>query len=232
MISSRLAIYLVAPVLTIGFIAVSFSLASAGLLPDPVAIHWGVGGQADQFLDLNSYLWLVTISFVFYWTGLVALEVSGVKAKLLKPLMKSLLIGLFFLILLVVSTTTLLQAGMETDESLFIGQWFLLVLIPVAIIVWLFSAKPSLSVQENLEIRLRGVKVLTVPVGAIESVAPIHVKARDYGGWGLRYASNTLAFIPSSGAAVLIKLDWGEALALRMDNPEDFVASYQLQTAG
>ena len=69
MISSRLAIYLVAPVLTIGFIAVSFSLASAGLLPDPVAIHWGVSGQADQFLDLNSYLWLVTISFVFYWSG-------------------------------------------------------------------------------------------------------------------------------------------------------------------
>ena len=232
MISSRLAIYLVAPVLTIGFIAVSFSLASAGLLPDPVAIHWGVSGQADQFLDLNSYLWLVTISFLFYWSGLVGLEVSGVKAKLLKPLMKSLLIGLFFLILLVVSTTTLLQAGMETDESLFIGQWFLLVLIPVAIMVWLFSAKPSLKVRENLEIRLRGVMVLKVPVGAIESVGPMHLKARDYGGWGLRYASNTLAFIPSSGAAVLIKLDWGEALALRMDNPEDFVASYQLETAG
>jgi len=232
MISSRLAIYLVAPVLTIGFIAVSFSLASAGLLPDPVAIHWGVSGQADQFLDLNSYLWLVTISFVFYWSGLVALEVSGVKAKLLKPLMKSLVIGLFFLILLVVTITTLLQAGMETDESLFIGQWFLLVLIPVAIMVWLFSAKPSLSVQESLEIRLRGVKVLTVPVGAIESVGPIHLKARDYGGWGLRYASNTLAFIPSSGAAVLIKLEWGEALAIRMDDPEDFVASYQLETAG
>jgi len=30
----------------------------------------------------------------------------------------------------------------------------------------------------------------------------------------------------------LIKLDWGEALALRMNNPEDFVASYQLETAG
>jgi hypothetical protein len=232
MISSRLAIFLVAPVLTVGFIAVSFSLASAGLLPDPVAIHWGVSGQADQFLDLNSYLWLVTSSFSFYWTGLVALEVSGVKAKLLKPLMKSLLIGLFFLILLVVSTTTLLQAGMETDESLFIGQWFLLVLIPVAIMVWLFSAKPSLRVRENLEIRLRGVMVLKVPVGAIESLSPMHLKARDYGGWGLRYASNTLAFIPSSGSAVLIKLDWGEALAIRMDNPEDFVASYQLETAG
>lgn len=232
MISTRLAIYLVAPVLTGGFLAVSFSLASAGLLPDPVAIHWGVSGQADQFLDLNSYLWLVTISFMFYWSGLVALEVSGVKAKLLKPLMKSLLVGLFFLILLVVTTTTLLQAGMETDESLFIGQWFLLVLIPVAIMVWLFSAKPSLRIGENLEIRLRGVMVLTVPVGAIESVGPIHIKARDYGGWGLRYASNTLAFIPSSGAAVLIKLDWGEAIAVRMDNPQDFVASYQLETAG
>lgn len=232
MISTRRAIYLVAPVLTGGFLAVSFSLASAGLLPDPVAIHWGVSGQADQFLDLNSYLWLVTISFMFYWSGLVALEVSGVKAKLLKPLMKSLLVGLFFLILLVVTTTTLLQAGMETDESLFIGQWFLLVLIPVAIMVWLFSAKPSLRIGENLEIRLRGVMVLTVPVGAIESVGPIHIKARDYGGWGLRYASNTLAFIPSSGAAVLIKLDWGEAIAVRMDNPQDFVASYQLETAG
>ena len=156
------------------------------------------------------------------------------KAKLLKPLMKSLLIGLFFLILLVVSTTTLLQAGMETDESLFIGQWFLLVLIPVAIMVWLFSAKPSLSVQENLEIRLRGVQGSHGGRSLVPSsrVALIHLKARDYGGWGLRYASNTLAFIPSSGAAVLIKLDWGEALALRMDNPEDFVASYQLQTAG
>jgi uncharacterized membrane protein len=232
MISTRLAIYLVAPVLTIVFLVGSFSLASTGLLPDPVAIHWGVNGQADQFLDLNSYLWLVTISFLSYLSGLVALEASGVKAKLLKPLMKSLLVGLFFFILLVVITTTLLQAGLDTDESLFIGQWFLLVLIPVAIMVWLFSAKPSLRVQEILEIRLRGVVLLTVPLSAIESVSRINLQARDYGGWGLRYASNTLAFIPNSGAAVLIKLDWGEDIAVRMDNPQDFIASYQLETAG
>jgi uncharacterized membrane protein len=232
MISTRLAIYLVAPVLTVGFLVGSFSLGSAGLLPDPVAIHWGVSGQADQFLDLNSYLWLVTISFLSYLSGLVALEASGVKAKLLKPLMKSLLVGLFFFILLLVTTTTLLQAGLDTDESLFIGQWFLLVLIPVAIMVWLFSAKPSLRIQEDLEVGLRGLVLLTVPISAIESVSRINLQARDYGGWGLRYASNTLAFIPSSGAAVLIKLDWGEAIAVRMDNPQDFISSYQLETAG
>jgi hypothetical protein len=169
---------------------------------------------------------------VSYLSGLVALEASGDTAKLLKPLMKSLLVGLFFFILLVVTTTTMLQAGLDTDESLFIGQWFLLVLIPVAIMVWLFSAKPSLRVRGNLEIGLRGLVLLTVPLSAIESVSRINVQARDYGGWGLRYASNTLAFIPSSGAAILIKLDWGEAIAVRMDNPEDFVASYQLETAG
>jgi len=229
--STRSAIFLMAPLITIVFLTGSFFLASAGLLPDPVAIHWGVSGQADQFLDLNSYLWLMTLGFLAYWSGLIALEVSSSKAMLLRPLLKSLLVGLYFFILLVLSTTTVLQAGLDTDESLFIGQWILLILIPVAVTVWLFSAKPSLTVRDQLEIRLRGFLFLSVPAQAIESISVIQLQARHYGGWGLRYRSNTLAFIPSSGEAVLIRLEWGEQIAVRMNNPDDFVTSYELETA-
>jgi len=230
--STRSAIFLTAPLITIVFLAGSFFLASAGLLPDPVAVHWGVSGQADQFLDLNSYLWLMTVGFVAYWSGLVALEVFPLKARLLRPLLKSLLVGFYFFILLVVATTTVLQAGLDTDEGLFIGQWILLTLIPVAIMVWLFSAKPSLTVRDQLEIRLRGFLFLSVPAQAIESISVIQLQARHYGGWGLRYAANTLAFIPSSGGAVLIRLEWGEQIAVRMDASDDFVTWYELEIAG
>ena len=207
-------------------------MASAGLLPDPVAIHWGVSGQADQFLDLNSYLWLVTLGFSAYWSGLVALEVFPSKAKLLRPLLKSLLVGLYFFILLLVATTIILQVLLDTDERLFIGQWILVILIPVAIMLWLLSAKPTLTVREQLEIKLRGFLFLSVPTQAIESIGVTQLLARHYGGWGLRYAANTLAFIASSGEAVLIKLEWGEQIALRMDNPNEFVTRYELETAG
>ena len=37
---------------------VSFLIAS-GALPDPVAIHWGITGQADGFISRDSYLIVV-----------------------------------------------------------------------------------------------------------------------------------------------------------------------------
>jgi len=230
--SIRNSIFLIAPLVAIVLLVGSFLMASAGLLPDPVAIHWSVSGQADQFLDLNSYLWLVTLGFSAYWSGLVALEVLPSKAKLLRPLLKSLLVGLYFFILLLVAATIILQVLLDTDESLFIGQWIFFIVIPVAIMVWLLSAKPILTIREQLEIKLRNFLFLSVPIQAIESIGVTQLRARHHGGWGLRYAANTLAFIPSSGEAVLIKLGWGERIAVRMDNPNEFVTRYELETAG
>jgi len=230
--ATRRAIFLLAPLTTLGFLVGSLLLATNGLLPDPVAIHWVVSGQPDQFLDLESYLWLVTIGFMAFWSGLAVLEIFPTKARLMGPLLKSLLVALYFFILLVVATTTLMQVGLSTDESLFIGQWVVLVLVPAAIMVWLFSAKPSVVIQDQLEIRLRGFLVIAVPAKAIDSIVVMQLQARHYGGWGLRYAENTLALIPSSGRAILITLDWGEQIAVRMNEPDDFVGKYEKEIAG
>ena len=56
------------------------------------------------------------------------------------------------------------------------------------------------------------------------------LRGRDYGGWGVRYGFNTLAFIPSSGDGVLFTLDWGEKIAVRMDRPEEFLANLKINS--
>ena len=39
-------------------------LIASGALPDPVAIHWGITGQADGFISRDSYLLVVAPSIL------------------------------------------------------------------------------------------------------------------------------------------------------------------------
>jgi len=127
-----------------------------------------------------------------------------------------------------------MQVGLSTDESLFIGQWVVLVLVP--------AANNGLVVQRqtlcrytktNWKFRLTWISLLSpFQPRLLIQLLVMQLQARHYGGWGLRYAENTLALIPSSGRAILITLDWGEQIAVRMNEPDDFVGKYEKEIAG
>ena len=227
---SRVFNLLLAPLSALVFLAIAAGLGTQGLLPDPLAIHWGPTGQADGFMGLNAYLFLTGIGFLALWSALVALELTPVKAKLLRPLLKGFTGYLYVFLLVIISVTTLLQLGTETAESSFAGALLYVLLVPIAMLIWLFLAKPTVEVNQNLVIKLRGIALVSVPTQQVMAMEVATLRGRDYGGWGVRYGFNTLAFIPSSGDGVLFTLDWGEKIAVRMDRPEEFLANLKINS--
>lgn len=222
---SRTFRLIVAPMATVLFLLLAHFLGTLGLLPDPVAVHWGITGEPDGFLPLDSFLWFTGFGFFALWLGLAATELVPSRTKLLRPLLRGLLTYLYIFIFLVVASTTLLQIGALDAGSSLSGVWIYILLIPVVALVWLFLAKPQVVMEEHLVVSLRGIQIIKIPIEQVEAIEITTLQARSYGGWGLRYASKTLAFIPSSGEGILITLDWGEKIAVRMDNPSAFLAN-------
>jgi hypothetical protein len=90
---------------------------------------------------------------------------------------------------------------------------FLLILIPISL--WFSLAFPSIELGNEIVVRLRGIKVLSVPMKEVIAVETASMNAWNYGGLGIRVSGKTLAFIPSKGEGVVFSLHTGEKIAVR-----------------
>lgn len=194
-------------------------LISSGELPDPLAIHWGPSGEPDGFSNPSDFLRGVTIVYLIVLL-LIAIVGFTVKRRLLGSLLFGFLV--FFLILLagIFSSSMLVQVGKRADEvSVSLWVWVLLVLIPVGLIFALLTT-PQVLLGEDLRVQLLGFTFLRLKFSELTGVSEIEIRARDYGGLGVRYANKTLAFIPRAGRGVLVTTSFGESLAIRSNSPE------------
>ena len=66
---SKAMVIVVFPLATLSFMVLTFYFGLQGQLPDPVAVHWGVTGEADGFMALGSYLGLIGSAFILFWLG-------------------------------------------------------------------------------------------------------------------------------------------------------------------
>ena len=215
---SKVMVIVVFPLATLSFMVLTFYFGLQGQLPDPVAVHWGATGEADGFMALGSYLGLIGSAFILFWLGLLALELVPVRARLLRPLISAFGGYLYGLILVLMALTTFMQIGGNAAQSSNIGLWILLIFIPVGFLIWLLLSRPVISMDGFLEIRLRGLKVISIPAADVVKVTRGELRGRDFGGWGIRYATKTLAFIRNSGPSVIFELNWGEKIAVRIDD--------------
>jgi hypothetical protein len=194
-------------------------LIATGALPDPIAIHWGITGQADGFVDRDSYLQVVAPALIIPWL----LQVVFFTTKRHSPLIREFITGILsiiywmlFLILFFATTTQLSQAS--ADQSTYplgiLGA--LIILIPIAL--WFSLAFPSLEMGSELIVRLRGVKVLSVPMIDVVKVEKSKLSPWNMGGLGIRASGNTLAFMPSKGDGIVFTLRSGEKIAVRSHN--------------
>ena len=194
-------------------------LIATGALPDPIAIHWGITGQADGFVDRDSYLQVVAPALIIPWL----LQVVFFTTKRRSPLIRDFITGILsiiywmlFLILFFATTTQLSQAS--ADQSTYpvgiLGA--LIILIPIAL--WFTLAFPSLEMGGELIVRLRGVKVLIVPMIDVVKVEKSKLSPWNMGGLGIRASGNTLAFMPSKGDGIVFTLRSGEKIAVRSHN--------------
>jgi hypothetical protein len=191
-------------------------LIASGALPEPVAIHWGITGQADGFISRDSYLVVVAPAILIP----IALQVLFYWLQRKSPLIRKFMAGVFSIIywmlfVIMFSATTTQVGSLDSSQSSFPASMIVLLLVLIPLSLWFSLAFPSIEIGKELVVRLRGVKVLSVPMKDVETVETASMNSWNFGGLGIRVSGRTLAFIPSKGEGVVFSLHTGEKIAVR-----------------
>lgn len=200
------------------------ALVAVGSLPNPIASHWGFDGKPDGFSEANLYLIATTSGYLLL---LVAMGLVGFwqKRRLLQPLLFGLLGFVFIFTLASISITVSLQIGKSAEEA-DIEPWLMISLLVIPIgLAGLALGTPRVSVGQDFRVKVFGLTLLKLDFADFTGVVRTQLRARDFGGLGIRYGKKTLAFISTPGSGVLISTNFGESIAIRTKQPEILVAA-------
>lgn len=203
--------------------AVAFVLLAVYLrdrLPEPVAIHFGVSGRADGFLEFWPSVLLNAC--LISLPALIAVFLSkGLKDKSLMGILLWLPIGLTGIFFAISSYLLLIQLDLPAAEAASIdANFFLLVFSPIVLLLLLLLRKPKIEIGENaLVVSSLGLVMLKIPYSEITGISTEHLRPMDFGGWGIRVnLSGDIAFLPSAGEAISIQRASAARILIRTDN--------------
>jgi len=213
---SRINRILLTPASAIVFLGWVYFLVSSAALPDPVAIHWGLSGQADGFISRDSYLLVVVPAILIPWMLQVLFYLLQKNVPLIRKFITAVLSIIYWMLFAIMFSATASQVGLfdelQSNFPFFLIA-ILLILIPISL--WFSLAFPSIELGNQLVVRLRGIKVLSIPMKSVISVETASMSSWNYVGLGIRVSGKTLAFIPSKGEGVVFSLKTGEKIAVR-----------------
>ena len=194
---------------------------SLELLPDPIASHWGPNGVADGFESVGTFVLFSSIGM-----GLVAaiwnlVVFNGKLHRGIRKLLALVTGAVFLFVLALFGCSVAFQVGLEDAVGSSWPAWLWFLWVPMLFaLFWMLFSMPSIVVSRDLAIKLRSFTVLRLEFSDIASVVVTEARARDFGGLGLRFSKGRLAFIPSSGPAVLIKTKSNGTILVRSKNAE------------
>ena len=196
------------------------SLAASGMLPDPVATHWGPSGQADGFAPLSEHL--IWAGAAFLVPGVIwALVILYPKIPSTIRVVLMLVTGVLFATMAGIQVAAIdSQVGLLDASESTLTFPNLVVLAPVAVLLILFLAKPRLELGNELTVYLRRIPMFRVGYGEIKSIRKSEADWRSYGGLGLRVSGRKVAFLPSSGEVIEFVTTKGETVLVRTDNAD------------
>ena len=198
------------------FIGWVLFLIASGALPEPVAIHWGITGQADGFISRDSYLLVVAPAILIPLALQVLFSWLQRKSPLIRKFMAGVFSIIYWMLFVIMFSATATQVGsLDSSQSSFPASMIVLLLVLIPLSLWFSLAFPSIEIGKELVVRLRGVKVLSVPMKDVETVETASMNSWNFGGLGIRVSGRTLAFIPSKGEGVVFSLHTGEKIAVR-----------------
>lgn len=197
----------------LGFLVLS---VNQGWMEEPIPVHWSPSLQPDRFVSFEQHLIEISILQVF------ALVFLGISASTKKRLLSGLLgytgVGVFLLLQLIAWTTTVIQLS-DTQQGFPFNLFLILLAIPMALVVVVLQV-PQVELGERLRVKLSGVPLLTLDFDDIAGTEIVQLRARDYGGLGIRYSRGKLAFMPKPGRGIELKLKSGESVVIFSTQPE------------
>jgi hypothetical protein len=218
-----------APTLAIAGLQVFIYLLDfAGQLPNPMAIHWGITMQPDGFVSVSDFALTVLILQVALWTPSLAADIWP-KTKIRIRNLVILVFGIvFWLVTAILCVSLFIQIG-ETDAAAVDFSWpvFVVILLAVPVLIGFLLSMPELVIGKNVQVRLRGLTIMSFAPEEIVSASVGVVSAREFGGWGIRLTTRKIGFVPSKGPAVKLQLQDGTEVSIRSKDPKAIVASIE-----
>lgn len=213
--------FLVPGILIGAYLAWQLVLISGNMLPDPMATHWGFTGQADGFASPTANLWLSTSVILLLW----ALFGWASASKRVPIYMRRIFsFGLLILLTWMLGLFALLTASQiglsDATQAPLPLPWLIGGLLVAWALVGLLAVKPVLKITNQLEVTTLGIPLLRIPLDEIAEVSITKLRARDFGGWGIRFNGKAIAVIPTSGPGIEIVTKLGERVLIRHDQPQ------------
>ena len=224
----RLNIWLVPPLAAAGLQALIHSLDFAGQLPNPMAIHWGVTMQPDGFVSVSDFALTVLILQLAIWLPSLAADIWPTSKIRIRNLVILVFGIVFWLVTAILCVSLFIQVG-ATDATAVDFPWpvFAVLLLSILFLFGFLLSMPEVVVGENVQIRLRGLTIMSFDPEEIVSASVGVVSAREFGGWGIRLTSRKIGFVPSKGPAVKLYLQDGTEVSIRSKDPKAIVASIE-----
>lgn len=224
----RLNTWLVPPLAIAGLQALIYSLDFAGQLPNPMAIHWGIKMQPDGFASVSDFALTVLIAQLALWLPSIAADIWP-KSKIRIRNLVILVFGIvFWLVTAILCVSLFIQVG-ATDAAAVDFPWPIsaVLLLSILFLLGFLLSMPEVLVGESVQIRLRGLTIMSFDPEEIVSASVGFVSAREFGGWGIRLTTRKIGFVPSKGPAVKIYLQDGTEVSIRSKDPKAIVASIE-----
>jgi hypothetical protein len=221
-------VWLVPAVAIAGLQVLVNSLDASGQLPNPMAIHWGITMQPDGFVSVGDFALSVLIVQLVLWLPLVVLDVWP-KSKIRIRNLVILVLGIvFWLVTVILGVSLVVQIG-ATDAAAVDFPWplFAALVLSIPFLLIFLLSMPEVVVGKNVQIRLRGLTIMSFEPKEIVSAYVGVVSATEFGGWGLRATTRKIGFVPSKGPAVKLNLQDGTEVSLRSKTPEAIVSSIE-----
>lgn len=197
----------------LGFLIFSLQL---GWLVEPIPVHWGSDLQADRFVSFEQHLIEISILQIF---ALLFLGISAfTKKRLLSGLLGYTGVGVFLLLQLIAWATTAIQLS-DKQQGFPFNLFFILLAIPMVLVVIVMQV-PQVELGQRLRVKVSGLPMLTLDYDDILETEIVQLRARDYGGLGIRYSRGKLAFLPKPGRGLELKLRSGESVVIFSTQPE------------
>jgi hypothetical protein len=224
----RLNTWLVPPIAIAGLQVLINALDASGQLPNPMAIHWGITMQPDGFVSVSDFALTVLILQLALWLPSLATDLWP-KSKIRIRNLVILVFGIVFLLVTAILCVSLfIQIG-ATDATAVDFPWpvFVVLLLSIPFLLLFLLSMPEVVVGENVQIRLRGLTIMSLAPEEIVNASVGVVSAREFGGWGIRVTTRKIGFVPSKGPAVKLNLQDGTEVSIRSKTPEAIVSSIE-----
>jgi hypothetical protein len=184
--------------------------------------------QPDGFVSVSEFALSVLILQLVLWLPLLLADVWPKSKTRIRNLVVLVFGIVFWLVTTILCVSLFVQIGAADAAAVdFPLPLFAVILLSVPVLLAFLLSMPEVVVGKDVQIRLRGMKIMSFDPEEIVSASVGVVSAREFGGWGIRLTTRKIGFVPSKGPAVKLNLQDGTEVSIRSKDPKAIVASIE-----